>query len=348
MTGTVDGEDLGPVHRPPRPDDRRRPAPRLPHRAAARRRASATCGSSIDAEGYRARRAEALQRQADEAADDALRYGRPGGAGRDDGQRAQARARVPARPRRRRDVQRGRGARPPPRRRAAASPSRRGFTFNGVALTRCRADWPRLGRALRASRAAPIERLAGAARARRGRAGGRSPPSAIRPRASTSTWPTRSSALELPAVRDAPRDRRPRLRRRVSRASCSPSRCPRAHVALVESVGRKCAFLAARSASSGSTNVERRQRARRGVAGRARRARRRRRRGRSPRWPSWSSTRRRCCALGGALVAWKGRRDAAEEADGAAPRPRRSGMSGPAIAPRRARSRAPSDRHLYV
>lgn len=31
----------------------------------------------IDAEGYRARRAEALQRQADHGADDAIRYGRP-------------------------------------------------------------------------------------------------------------------------------------------------------------------------------------------------------------------------------------------------------------------------------
>jgi spoIIIJ-associated protein len=31
----------------------------------------------IDAEGYRARRADALQRQADEATQDALRYGRP-------------------------------------------------------------------------------------------------------------------------------------------------------------------------------------------------------------------------------------------------------------------------------
>ena len=31
----------------------------------------------IDAEGYRARRADALQRQADEASQDALRYGRP-------------------------------------------------------------------------------------------------------------------------------------------------------------------------------------------------------------------------------------------------------------------------------
>lgn len=32
---------------------------------------------TVDAEGYRARRREALQRQADEAADEAIRYGRP-------------------------------------------------------------------------------------------------------------------------------------------------------------------------------------------------------------------------------------------------------------------------------
>ena len=37
----------------------------------------ATCASSIDAEGYRARRAEALQRLADQAAEDARRQGRP-------------------------------------------------------------------------------------------------------------------------------------------------------------------------------------------------------------------------------------------------------------------------------
>lgn len=32
---------------------------------------------TVDAEGYRARRAEALERQADEAAEDAVRFGRP-------------------------------------------------------------------------------------------------------------------------------------------------------------------------------------------------------------------------------------------------------------------------------
>ena len=47
-------------------------ASRSPATATRRDRAS-----SIDAEGYRARRAEALQRQADQAADEALRYGRP-------------------------------------------------------------------------------------------------------------------------------------------------------------------------------------------------------------------------------------------------------------------------------
>ena len=107
-----------PVHRASRPDDRRRPAPRLPHGGAPQRAASGK-RIVIDAEGYRARREEALQRQADQAADDALPLRAPGRAGRDDGERAQARARVPARPRRRRDVLRGRRARSPPRRRSA-------------------------------------------------------------------------------------------------------------------------------------------------------------------------------------------------------------------------------------
>ena len=58
----------------------------------------------VDAAGYRARREEALHRQADQAADDAVRGRPPGRARRDDRERAQGRPRVPARPRRRRDV----------------------------------------------------------------------------------------------------------------------------------------------------------------------------------------------------------------------------------------------------
>ena len=51
----------------------------------------------------------------------------PGGAGRDERDGAQGRARAPEGPRRRRDLLRGHGARPPPRRRAAALTTRETF-----------------------------------------------------------------------------------------------------------------------------------------------------------------------------------------------------------------------------
>ena len=60
-------------------------------------------------------------------------------------------------------------------------------------------------------------------------------------------------ALELPTLRAAPTHRRPRRRRRHSRAWCSPSRCPARRSTLVESVGRKCAFIAAQRRRPGST-----------------------------------------------------------------------------------------------
>jgi spoIIIJ-associated protein len=53
----------------------------------------------VDAEGYRARRREALEKQADQAAIEAEKYGRAVRPGRDDGQRAQAHPRVSARAR---------------------------------------------------------------------------------------------------------------------------------------------------------------------------------------------------------------------------------------------------------
>ena len=68
----------------------------------------------------------ALQAQADQAVEDALRFSRPVALDAMTRARPQRRARVPARSRRRRDVQRGRRARPPPRGRAAARASRRG------------------------------------------------------------------------------------------------------------------------------------------------------------------------------------------------------------------------------
>lgn len=120
---------------------------------------------------------------------------------------------------------------------------------------------------------------------------------------------------------------------------------PGARVALVESVGRKCAFLERAVAALGLRNVE-------VVNARA---------------ESWAAglgvhdlvTARAVAPLavlveyaaplltvGGALVAWKGRRDAAEEADGAAA----AGVLGmQAPAPRRVEPFAGADeRHLYL
>ena len=70
----------------------------------------------VDAAGYRERREQALQRQADEAAADAVRSKPPGRARRDERHRAQGRARVPQGPRRRGDVLGGHRARPASRR----------------------------------------------------------------------------------------------------------------------------------------------------------------------------------------------------------------------------------------
>ena len=103
---------------------------------------------------------------------------------------------------------------------------------------------------------------------------------------------------------------------------------PDASVVLVESVGRKCAFLRRRrSERSGSRNAEvvhaRAEAWPDGLGAHATS---------SPpaRWPRcrcWPSTRRRCCATGGVLVAWKGRRDPDEEARRPPRRPRRSGST---------------------
>ena len=65
----------GPVHRPPRLDDRGRAAPRAAGRRRRRRRRAAASWSTPP--GYRERRAQVLERQADEAADRAVRSGRP-------------------------------------------------------------------------------------------------------------------------------------------------------------------------------------------------------------------------------------------------------------------------------
>jgi spoIIIJ-associated protein len=77
VTGTVHGQDLGLfIGRHGQTIDA---VQHLAFRIALARGAGAEGDLRVvvDAEGYRGRRAEALQRQADEAAEDAVRFGRP-------------------------------------------------------------------------------------------------------------------------------------------------------------------------------------------------------------------------------------------------------------------------------
>ena len=151
-------------------------------------------------------------------------------------------------------------------------------------------------------------------------------------------------ALELPAVRAA---------RRVADLGSGGGfpglalaiALPAAHVALVESVGRKCAFLAGAVSELGLANAE--------VVN-----------GRAEAWPQGIGAHDLVVAralaplavlveyaaplldLGGALVAWKGRPEPAEEADGAAAAVA-LGMSAPeaiAVEP----FAGARDRHLYL
>ena len=151
-------------------------------------------------------------------------------------------------------------------------------------------------------------------------------------------------ALELPAVRAA---------RRVADLGSGGGfpglalaiALPAAHVALVESVGRKCAFLAGAVSELGLANAE--------VVN-----------GRAEAWPQGIGAHDLVVAralaplpvlveyaaplleVGGALVAWKGRPEPAEEADGAAAAVA-LGMSAPeaiAVEP----FAGARDRHLYL
>jgi 16S rRNA (guanine527-N7)-methyltransferase len=151
-------------------------------------------------------------------------------------------------------------------------------------------------------------------------------------------------ALDLPAVRAA---------RRVADLGSGGGfpglalaiALPATRVALVESVGRKCAFLAGAVSELGLGNVQ--------VVNR-----------RAEAWPEGIGAHDLVVAravaplpvlveyaaplleLDGALVAWKGRRAAAEESDGAAAA-EVLGMSAPQPLPVQPFSRA-RDRHLYL
>jgi 16S rRNA (guanine527-N7)-methyltransferase len=151
-------------------------------------------------------------------------------------------------------------------------------------------------------------------------------------------------ALELPAVRAA---------RRVADLGSGGGfpglalaiALPAAHVALVESVGRKSAFLSRAAAELGLTNV--------GVVN-----------ARAEAWPAGIGAHDLVVAralaplpvlveyaaplleAGGTLVAWKGRREPGEEADGAAAA-EAVGMSTPEARPVQPFAQA-HDRHLYL
>ncbi len=75
LTGVVEGDVARPVHRSSRSDDRRGAAPRdtCGHAAMGTRTRRRVV---VDADGYRERRREALEHQADDAADEAVRAGR--------------------------------------------------------------------------------------------------------------------------------------------------------------------------------------------------------------------------------------------------------------------------------
>jgi spoIIIJ-associated protein len=75
VTGTVHGQDLGLFIG--RHGQTIEAVQHLAYRMAVHRQDGPRMRIVIDAEGYRARREEALHRQADQAADDAVRYKRP-------------------------------------------------------------------------------------------------------------------------------------------------------------------------------------------------------------------------------------------------------------------------------
>ena len=93
---------------------------------------------------------------------------------------------------------------------------------------------------------------------------------------------------------------------------------PSARVDLVESTRRKCEVIERLAAAAEAAQRHRGPRAGRGLGAR-RRAGRPTTSSRPGRWRRsrcWRSTRRRCSRQGGALVAWKGRRDDVEERGG--------------------------------
>ena len=260
MSRTTDGAAREPrrrgsraADRPPRPDDRRDPAPRLPGRATAatdeRKRVT------VDAAGYRDRRAEA-------AAAGRRRGGR-GSAARPaspvalDAMNAVERRVVHEYLRDRdggRDVQRGRGARPPPRRRAACVAGGTVSRETRSALRRETRATASLAERLRRCDRRSRRSARGPARRARGRPA--RPHDGTRARRGGRRAPGRLARRAGAGGRRAPRDdRRPRRRRRASRArprrrASGGAGRPRGELA------RKCAFIERPPTPAGLANAE--------------------------------------------------------------------------------------------
>ncbi|CAA9505738.1 MAG: RNA-binding protein Jag, partial [uncultured Solirubrobacteraceae bacterium] len=116
--GGAERRGSGALHRPPRTDDRRGPVPGAAGGGDADRRAAPGRRRRRGVPRSPTRRPRASGRRCGRRG----RQLRPsGGARRDDRRRAAVGSRVPAGPRRRRHVFRGRGARPPPGRRAGGA-----------------------------------------------------------------------------------------------------------------------------------------------------------------------------------------------------------------------------------
>ena len=278
----------------------------------------------VDAAGYRDRRRQALERQADQAAADAVRSARPVAL---DAMSATERKVVHEYLKDRSDVETYSEGTEPDRhlvvaplepdldrreRLAAAAATVSRETLPGCAPPATRSRMPaRSGRdelGCAASSASPCRRPSrgrwqpcstcwrGPRRRRR---------STIPARASASTSPTR-----WPAWRSE-RSARAATIADLGAGAGLPglvlaAALPRARVVLVESVGRKCEFLREAAEAHGGCERRGRLRAARRSGATAPGAATSSAPGRSPRCPSCASTPRRCCAPDGVLVAWKG------------------------------------------
>ena len=303
IVGRVDGEDVGPADRTPRPDDRRGAAALLPGRVPRASRSESGWSWTPPATGSAA--SEAIERQADRAADRALKTGKEIELEPMTPERAPRRPPAPQGSRRGRDVQRGRGARALRDRRPAAQRLSAGPSAAARAADQARA-----------ALATVLELLASDPHA--AERGARPGAGLAGPRRRLADRPRGRGAAQRAA------DRRRRGRRRLPRPARSRPRCPRP--GRPDRVDRRASASSSARRSSERGSPMPRSSASAPRAGRPAPPRvAARLTTRSPPGPSaasrlWPSWRRRCWREGGALVAWKGRRDPDEEAELDAPR----------------------------